>query len=124
MYHYLTGAASWYMLTFLTEAFGVRGKAGDLEIVPALMGEQFDAEGKAEVELPFAGRRLRIVIENPHKLQYGEYRIKSAMMEGGALSLKEEVNEDGQTAVRAVLERAVIERLSGEVHTIEVLLDA
>lgn len=124
MYHYLTGAASWYMLTFLTEAFGVRGKAGDLEIVPALMGEQFDAEGKAEVELPFAGRRLRIVIENPHKLQYGEYRIKSAMVEGGALSLKEEVNEDGQTVVKAVLERAVIERLSGEVHTIEVLLDA
>lgn len=124
MYHYLTGAASWYMLTFLTEVFGVRGKAGDLEIVPALMGEQFDAAGKAEVELPFAGRRFRIVIENPHKLQYGVYRIKSAMMEGGALSLKEEVNEDGQTVVKAVLKRAVIERLSGEVHTIEVLLDA
>ncbi|MDE6847667.1 MAG: cellobiose phosphorylase [Lachnospiraceae bacterium] len=124
MYHYLTGAASWYMLTFLTEVFGVRGREGDLEIAPALMGEQFDETGKARVELPFADRRFHIVIENPQKLQYGEYRIRSAVMEDYTLPLMEEVNEEGQTAVRAVLERAVIERLSGEVHTIEILLDA
>ena len=29
MYHYLTGAASWYMMTMITQAFGVRGEAGD-----------------------------------------------------------------------------------------------
>ncbi|MFR8331610.1 MAG: hypothetical protein ACLU9S_03880 [Oscillospiraceae bacterium] len=28
MYHYLTGAASWFMLTMITEVFGVRGEAG------------------------------------------------------------------------------------------------
>ena len=34
VYHYLTGAASWYMLTMVTEAFGVHGKAGDLVLYP------------------------------------------------------------------------------------------
>ena len=28
MYTYLTGSASWYMLTLVTEAFGVRGTSG------------------------------------------------------------------------------------------------
>ena len=30
MYPYLTGAASWYMLTMVTEVFGVSGEYGDL----------------------------------------------------------------------------------------------
>lgn len=122
MYHYLTGAASWYMLTFLTEGFGVRGKAGDLEIAPALMKKQFDETGKAELELPFAGKRFRIVIENPQDLECGEYRIKSAGMEGRTLQLAEKVSEGGETLVTAVLEKAEIEKLSDEVHKIEILL--
>lgn len=124
MYHYLTGSASWYMLTFLTEVFGIRGKAGDLEIVPALMSEQFDENGKAWVELPFADKRFRIVIENPQKLQYGDYHIQSAVMEGRALTLKEEADKDGKLSVRAVLERSEIGQLSEGVHQIEVLLKA
>ena len=124
MYHYLTGAASWYMLTFLTEVFGVKGEAGNLAIMPALMKEQFDEQGKAEVELPFADRRFRIVIENPQKLEYGDYRIRSAVMEGGELSLTERRSEDGKISIEAVLERAKIEELSKEVHKIEILLDA
>ena len=47
LYAYLTGAASWYMLTMITEAFGVRGEIGNLVIAPALMAEQFDKEGNA-----------------------------------------------------------------------------
>ena len=124
MYHYLTGAASWYMLTFLTEVFGVKGEAGNLAIMPALMKEQFDEQGKAEVELPFADRRFRIVIENPQKLEYGDYRIRSSVMEGRELSLTERRSEDGKISIESVLERAKIEELSKEVHKIEILLDA
>ena len=43
MYHYLTGAASWLMLTVLSEIFGVKGAYGDLMIAPKLVAEQFDA---------------------------------------------------------------------------------
>lgn len=126
MYHYLTGAASWYMLTFLTEAFGVRGRAGDLEIVPAMMEEQFDEDGTAELELTFAGKRFRIVIRNTERAAYGEYCIKSAMLDGSAIPLTEtkDMNPDGKRADKAVLPRAEIERMSHEVHRIEILLGA
>ena len=55
LYAYLTGAASWYMLTIITEVFGVKGSFGDLVIEPKLVKEQFDDDGNAGVHLEFAG---------------------------------------------------------------------
>jgi cellobiose phosphorylase len=37
MYPYLTGSASWYLLTMLTEVYGVRGELGDLLFAPKLL---------------------------------------------------------------------------------------
>lgn len=79
MYHYLTGAASWYMLTLITEVFGVRGEAGDLLLAPKLLSEQFDDTGCASVSVPFAGRDLTIIYRNREKKDYGSYRIASAV---------------------------------------------
>ena len=64
MYHYLTGAASWYMMTMITEAFGVRGEAGDLILAPKLLAEQFDSEGTASITLPFAGKDFKVAYIN------------------------------------------------------------
>jgi cellobiose phosphorylase len=75
MYHYLTGSASWYVLTVLTEAFGVRGELGDLCIHPQLRSCQFDDRGRASVQTRFAGRRIRVVYDNPGRLESGAYRI-------------------------------------------------
>lgn len=124
MYHYLTGAASWYMLTFITEVFGIRGKAGDLEISPALMPEQFDENKTASLELPFAGKRFLVILHNPRNLEYGDYTVKSAVMDGKELPLVKETSEDGKASVRVVLEYAQLKKLSADVHKIEVLLDA
>lgn len=124
MYHYLTGAASWYMLTFITEVFGVRGKAGDLEIAPALMREQFDGNGTASLELPFAGKRFFLTIRNPRQLEREQYTVKSAVMEGKELTLVKETSGEGKASVRAILERLELQKLSGDVHKIEVLLEA
>ena len=77
MYHYLTGAASWYALTMVTLVFGVRGAKGRLCISPMLVREQFDEEGCAEIACIFRGRALRVRYENPKKLDYGEYQIVS-----------------------------------------------
>lgn len=117
MYHYLTGAASWYMLTLITEGFGVRGKAGNLEICPKLMKLQFDKEKTASLELPFAGKRFEIVIENPEKLEAGEYGIRAAVMEGRTLEITQKAKQGC-----AVLEKADIEKLSDETHRIEITL--
>ena len=124
MYHYLTGAASWYMLTVVTEVFGVRGKAGDLEIVPALMKEQFDDEGKAEMELLFAGKKFHIIMKNPQKSEYEDYRICSAAIDGREIPLTETPHGSGRRMVKAVLGKAEIASLSEGVHKIEILLDA
>lgn len=94
LYHYLTGAASWYMLTFITEVFGVRGNLGRLTVSPKLMAEQFDESGNAVLELNFDGKRFEIIIINEEKLPYGQYRIVSAVC-----NEKETLEICGSTAV-------------------------
>jgi len=75
MYAYLTGAASWYMLTMITEAFGVKGEVGDLVLEPKLVKEQFDEDGYAKLKLLFAGVTIEIVYHNASLKDWGEYRI-------------------------------------------------
>ena len=74
-YPYLTGSASWYLLTLLTQAFGVRGQLGDLVLSPKLVLEQFDGEGKAYVRTRFADRELEVIYQNPDRLDYGSYQV-------------------------------------------------
>lgn len=81
LYHYLTGAASWYMLTVITCMFGIRGADGALVIAPNLRTEQFDKENKAEVTLPFQGIQWNVTIENPKKLEAGTYEVRDAMLD-------------------------------------------
>ncbi len=79
MYHYLTGAASWYMLTVVTEVFGVHGETGNLVICPKLVKEQFDTEGNASISLYFADKKFNIIYKNVQKLDYGEYTIENTV---------------------------------------------
>lgn len=75
MYPYLTGAASWFMLTLQTQVFGIRGCHGDLLIEPKLLAEQFDSQGNSEIYCTAAGKKLHVRYENPSMLEYGSYRI-------------------------------------------------
>ena len=85
-YHYLTGAGSWYMMTMITEVFGVRGELGDLVIAPKLLKEQFDATGRAGIELMFAGKQLCLTFIDLMGRDYGEYRIKNACLISAGIS--------------------------------------
>lgn len=113
MYHYLTGAASWYMLTMVTEVFGVHGEIGDLVISPKLVKEQFDEQGSASIRLLFAGKEFQVSFHNPKKLAYGEYKMKQAVCGG------EPLNMQGQSAV---LERDKIDACQDAVFKIEIEL--
>ncbi len=86
VYHYLTGAASWLLLTVLTEMFGVKGAWGDLAFEPKLLKEQFDAQGQASVEHIFRGKKLCITYDNPEKKEYGEYHIREVLFNGEKVS--------------------------------------
>ena len=82
MYHYLTGSASWLLLTMLTEVFGVKGRLGDLVLEPKLLPGQFDEAGATKVITSFANRKIRVSYSNPDKLEFGEYGIRSVMIDG------------------------------------------
>jgi cellobiose phosphorylase len=82
MYTYLTGSASWYLLTLVNEAFGVRGQFGDLVVDPKLVSEQFDREGIARLLTRFADQKIEIIYLNPTHLDFGDYRVHSVSLDG------------------------------------------
>lgn len=91
MYHYLTGAASWYMMTVINEMFGVKGRLGALCLEPKLLGEQFDDTGRAEAYLCFGGISWKIVYTNKEKKDYGSYKVGDVYLDGKKICLKEGV---------------------------------
>jgi len=87
MYPWLTGSASWFLLTLLNEVFGVRGDLGDLILDPKLVASQFDGRGEAAVRTQFAGHggepaKVEIVYHNPSRLEYGAYAVQRIVLDG------------------------------------------
>ena len=116
MYHYLTGAASWYMLTVITEMFGVKGRLGNLVISPKLMSEQFDRNGEANLKLTFANKQWNITYNNQSFKNYGEYLIHTVHLN----DIERPINE-GSTEWVLSLEQ--IELLDdNKVHNVNVIL--
>ncbi|MDP4090051.1 MAG: cellobiose phosphorylase, partial [Bacillota bacterium] len=117
MYHYLTGSASWLLLTVLTEMFGIKGCLGDLVLEPKLLASQFDDSGSASVKSVFADRDIKVEYHNPNRLSAGQYRIKTIMING--ISTDCDIRSN-----RAVIQRAVLEGLPrNTVQEIRVELD-
>ena len=118
VYPYLTGAASWYLLTLLTQAFGIRGNLGDLMLAPQLVLDQFDSTGTASVQTVFADRHVRVTYQNPDRLEYGKYQIANILVDEKELSSNFPVNE-------CQIPRESISALSrNEIHQITVWLAA
>ncbi|MBN1666993.1 MAG: cellobiose phosphorylase, partial [Anaerolineales bacterium] len=82
MYTWLTGSASWYVLTVVTEVFGVRGYRGDLLLDPKLVSKQFDQQGYASLITLFAGRQVEITYHNPERLDYSQYQVGAVAING------------------------------------------
>jgi cellobiose phosphorylase len=81
LYHYLTGSASWLLLTVITEMFGVKGWYGDLLLEPKLILEQFDDKHEASIDLIFAERKLTITFTNTEAKEFNEYQIQSILID-------------------------------------------
>jgi cellobiose phosphorylase len=116
VYPYLTGSASWYLLTLLTQAFGVRGRLGDLELCPKLAPEQFDTEGTASVLTRFADRQLQVIYHNLDRLEYGCYEVVRASLNDHEIQVN---SSNGGCRIT----RQQVERLSpDQTHRIDVWL--
>ena len=114
MYHYLTGAASWYMMTMMTEVFGVHGEAGDMVIRPKLLKEQFDENKTASIRMFFAGKEFAVSFQNREGLEYGTYKIGRAECDGTAIQ-----NVDDK---EIIIERNTILSMKNGLHNIIVEL--
>ena len=115
MYSYLTGSASWFVLTMLTEVFGIKGKNGDLLIEPKLRKEQFKAATSISITRNFSGRQFKITFSNPKKLDYGKYKIIKASLNNQNLTL------NNQSSI--LISRKTILKLSAKkMHSINIVL--
>ena len=118
MYPYLTGSASWYLLTMLDEVLGIKGQLGDLVLEPKLVPEQLDAGSRVSVLTRFAGRRLRVTYHNPDRLPWGAYGIAGMQLDGEAASYE-------RHGAAAILPQSTIAALAAdEIHSLEVVLAA
>jgi cellobiose phosphorylase len=82
MYHYLTGAASWLLVTVITQMFGVKGDMGNLMFEPKLLKQQFDSNKEAAISMQFAGKQFHIIYQNKKYLDFGEYKVKRIIFDG------------------------------------------
>lgn len=114
MYHYLTGAASWYMMTMITEVFGVHGDAGDLVIKPKLMKSQFDESGTASIRFYFAGKEFEVIFKNVQAKEIGEYKIGVADCDGKKMQIV-----DG---TQVLMKRAAVKTMNDELHKVVIEL--
>ena len=111
MYPYLTGAASWLLLTLQTQVFGIRGNMGDLSVSPKLTADMFDGSGEAAIECTAAGRKVKVKYINPLSLDWGEYSIADVKCGGRTWSGKgitviiprDELPEDGHLSFTVTL---------------------
>lgn len=116
LYSYLTGAASWYMLTMITSVYGVHGELGDLVIEPALMPQQYNEKGDAKVSLEFAGHGFDILVHNPDKLEPGDVQVKKALCD--------DVKVENVTGNSVRIPKHAIEMLSTDkCHTVEIYIE-
>ena len=81
MYHYLTGAASWLLLTVLNEMYGIKGQLGALKLQPKLLATQF-TNGMASATCMFRGVNITVTYQNPFGLEVGEYVVKEIYIDG------------------------------------------
>lgn len=116
MYPYLTGSASWLLLTLVTEVFGVKGILGDLALEPKLVAEQFDDQAIARITTVFAGRTLKIIYHNPARQDGVSYCIETVSVDGTSVPFRR--SENG-----VLIERAAVTALDpAGVHSIRVEL--
>lgn len=116
MYPYLTGSASWLVLTYLTEVFGIKGSMGDLCISPKLLAQQFDSSGEAFCTTVFRDKNLRFVYHNTALLDYGQYSISAVTIDGKNVAF--EKHEDAlliQSSIILALEK-------DKIHIIDITL--
>lgn len=81
MYPYLTGSASWLILTMIDLVFGVGISNNELILTPRLVLEEFN-NGYASIKTKVLGKIVKITYINSKLLEYGKYKVKEILLNG------------------------------------------
>lgn len=107
MYAYLTGAASWMMMTVVTQVYGIRGSFGDLEIAPQLLNRQLGKSGHTGLQLNFAGVKLRVFYEvkdrKPIYHSVREVSLDGEKMQGNIIPREKLLQGSREKVIRVIL---------------------
>jgi cellobiose phosphorylase len=118
MYHYLTGSASWFIVTLLEEVFGVRGFFGDLLLNPKFSLNQINELGQISITTTFAEKRIQVTYINARSLEYSKYSVQAISINGE----KTDFRLIGKAA--ALISRSVLQkRATKKINLIEVVLE-
>ncbi len=116
MYSYLTGSASWFIFTLLTQAFGIKGVYGDLVIEPKLTRAQFKNKKTLSIKTSFAQKAIEVRFTNPGAEDYGDYSIQRVRFNAKDISGTIE-------GARFFMKRGLFLSLAKENNLIEVTLN-
>jgi len=117
MYSYLTGSASWLLLTVLTQVFGIRGSFGDLTIEPKLTKEQFSHSDRISLATIFCQKPLEVKFINLRKKDFGNYSIRKVSFN------KKIITHDLKIAAFTLRRRDFLNLANNQHNLIEVILD-
>ncbi len=85
-YLYLTGSASWMVLTVATQMFGIRGKWGKLRIYPKLTAAQLES-GSASILTFWKGQRLSVTVSGTTGSRNTRLKISQATVNATQMDL-------------------------------------
>jgi len=115
MYSYLTGSASWFVLTLLTQVFGVRGEYGDLIIEPKFTAGQFKTKDTISIKTHFADKLLEVKFINPDRKDFNGYLINKVALNGKVIA-------ENIKAPHFLIPRGKLLSIPNNINVIEVIL--
>lgn len=81
MYNFLTGSASWVILTLVEQIYGIKGHFGDFVFQPKLLKHHF-RDTFASINVLFHTHMIHLTYSNPSHLEYGNYQIGKVRLNG------------------------------------------
>lgn len=115
LYSYLTGSASWYVFTVITQMFGIRGEQGHIVVQPKLLKENFKFSGELRCKVNLQNKDMEFIFKNPHHKGYPYCKITGMKING------KKVTEKLYAGLRGAIPKTTIKRLPSR-NRIEITL--
>ncbi len=116
LYSYLTGSASWYIYTIITQSFGIKGDLGNIILEPKLVKKQFGKNRSIKIKLPLNKKNIVLEYINKNKKDWPKYNIISAEING-------KLFKDIGTKKLIIPQNQIDKILNKKINTLKIILD-